>query len=161
MSSANQAQALLFSSLHESLETGGLGGVFAKAGVGKTAFLIHLAFYHIQRQQKVLHISLRDPQARVRTFYDELYTERLRTTSKEEHISKQDIAAHRLVYSSPGQSIDIKDVEQLLSSFENLIDFSPKVLIIDGLNTLSSTEWKDLAERKSLAIWIALLFSFF
>ncbi|MEC7986297.1 MAG: hypothetical protein VX278_14120 [Myxococcota bacterium] len=157
MPSPNQAQKRLFDSLHLNMETGGLGGVFAKAGVGKTALLIHLAFFHIQRQKKVLHISLRDPQARVRNFYDELYAERSRLSEESEFISKQEVATHRLVYSSPGQNIDIEDVEQLLTSFGELIDFTPKILIIDGFQgELSPDSWKELAKRKSLAIWISI-----
>jgi KaiC/GvpD/RAD55 family RecA-like ATPase len=50
----------IFSNLRGGLNAGQVGGVMARAGVGKSAFLIHIALNHLLRGANVLHISLTD-----------------------------------------------------------------------------------------------------
>jgi hypothetical protein len=55
------------------LESGQLGAVLARAGVGKTAFLVQLALNGLLRNQKVLHISINDPVNKVTLWYEEVF----------------------------------------------------------------------------------------
>ena len=57
------------------LEPGQLGGVLARAGVGKSTFLVHVALNSLVRGIDVLHVSLTDTQAHVRSYYDEILSE--------------------------------------------------------------------------------------
>jgi len=52
---------------------GGFGAVLARAGVGKTAFLVQLALNHLLRDINVLHISLDDPVNKVSLWYKEVF----------------------------------------------------------------------------------------
>ena len=45
------------------------------SGTGKSALLTHIGLYFILRGYKILHLSLRDPQVHIQSFYDEIFTE--------------------------------------------------------------------------------------
>ena len=49
------------------LDSGHFGGVMARAGVGKTAFIVQIALNGLLRNRNVLHISLADPVLFLRT----------------------------------------------------------------------------------------------
>ena len=54
------------------LPEGGFGAVLARAGVGKTAFLVQLALDSLLRGEPVLHISLDAPVQKVDLWYREV-----------------------------------------------------------------------------------------
>ena len=56
------------------LNKGQFGAVMARAGVGKTAFLVQLALNCMLREKKVLHISLEDPVKKVSLWYKEVFS---------------------------------------------------------------------------------------
>lgn len=60
---------VLEKSSRKSLGTGNLGVLIARAGVGKTACLIHIAFDRIFRQEKLVHISLEEGPEKVTSYY--------------------------------------------------------------------------------------------
>ena len=51
---------LLEMSSSKGLGKGKLGALMARAGVGKTACLIHMAFDKLFRKEKLVHVSLED-----------------------------------------------------------------------------------------------------
>ena len=55
------------------LSTGQFGAVLARAGVGKTAFLVQLSLNALLRGKNVLHISLSDPVKKVSLWYKEVF----------------------------------------------------------------------------------------
>ena len=52
-------------SIRGGLESGQVGVVLAPAGVGKSAFMVQVALHSLLKGSPVLHVSLRDNQARV------------------------------------------------------------------------------------------------
>ena len=63
----------LSASIRGGLAPGQLGVVMARRGVGKSAFLVHIALGHLVRSTEVLHVSLQDAADHVRSFYDEIF----------------------------------------------------------------------------------------
>ena len=57
----------------EILPKGGFGAILARAGVGKTSFLIQIALDYLLREINVLHISLNDPVDKVCLWYEEVF----------------------------------------------------------------------------------------
>jgi hypothetical protein len=55
------------------LNAGEFGAVLARAGVGKTAFLVQLSLNALLRGKNVLHISLEDPVNKVSLWYQEVF----------------------------------------------------------------------------------------
>ena len=70
----------LNASIRGGLAPGQLGIVMGRAGVGKSAFLVHIAIGHLIRGTEVLHVSLQDQAAHVRSFYQEILAEIVRTS---------------------------------------------------------------------------------
>ncbi|MBW1767548.1 MAG: hypothetical protein JRJ65_10920, partial [Deltaproteobacteria bacterium] len=52
---------------------GNLGVLMARAGVGKTACLIHIAFDKLFRKDKLVHISLEDVPEKITSYYDVIF----------------------------------------------------------------------------------------
>ena len=55
------------------LDAGEFGAVLARAGVGKTAFMVQLSLNALLRGKNVLHISLTDPVNKVSLWYKEVF----------------------------------------------------------------------------------------
>ena len=55
------------------LKAGGFGAILARAGVGKTAFLIQIALDYLLSKRNILYISLNDPVEKVCLWYEEVY----------------------------------------------------------------------------------------
>ena len=52
-----------------------MGVVMAKAGVGKTACLIHIAMHKLLQNEKLIHISLDTPPDKVTSYYRVIFSE--------------------------------------------------------------------------------------
>ena len=85
---------ILEKSSHQRLGPGNLGVLVARAGVGKTACLIHIAFDKIFRQEKLVHISLEEGPEKVASYYNVIYYDLLKAL----HINDD---YHHLIVSSP------------------------------------------------------------
>ena len=57
---------ILEKSIHGGLGAGNLGLVMARAGVGKTAFLVQVALDDLMRERSVLHVTLEQTVEHVR-----------------------------------------------------------------------------------------------
>ena len=66
---------VLEKSSKKGLGSGNLGVLIARAGVGKTACLIHIAFDKIFRQEKLVHISLEEGPEKVTSYYNVIYSD--------------------------------------------------------------------------------------
>ena len=55
------------------LGPGNLGVLMARAGVGKTACLIHIAFDRLFRNEKLVHVSLEDVPEKVTSYYNVIF----------------------------------------------------------------------------------------
>lgn len=70
---------ILEKSSHGGLGRGNLGVAMARAGVGKTAFLVHVALDDLMRDRKVLHVSLDSPVDHVKSWYDAVFQDLVKT----------------------------------------------------------------------------------
>ena len=141
------------------LEPGQLGGVLARAGVGKSTFLVHVALNSLVRGTDVLHVSLTDAQAHVRSYYDEIFAEITRSS----HISdpataRLAIERHRVVHSCLGRNFSPDDLARLLDLLGDVMSFSPVVVVVDGLEAsdLNATAWQGIAASRNLRLWLAV-----
>ncbi len=70
-----QPLRILESSTKGGLGAGKLGVVMARAGVGKTAFLVQIGLDDAMRERPVLHIALGQELEHVQSWYDALFDE--------------------------------------------------------------------------------------
>ena len=64
---------ILEKSSRKGLGPGNLGVLMARAGVGKTACLIHIAFDKLFRKEKLVHISLDDVPEKISSYYNVIF----------------------------------------------------------------------------------------
>lgn len=154
---------ILEKSSKKGLGRGNLGVLIARAGVGKTACLIHIALEKIFRHEKLVHISLDEGPEKVTSYYRVIYSDLLKTLHLESEPERQSsIDRNRMILAYLNQSFE---TERLRASLENLaanLDFKPDALIVDGLDFESVERsvfegFKDIAGEFETEIWFSAL----
>ena len=114
---------------------GRLAVVSARAGIGKTAFLVQVGLDALLQEQRVLHVSIGEEIDDVRGWYDSLFNDLVRRT----HLD--DVMASRLILERNRMIQTYADSQfsasKLHSVAEMLVDhagFKPAHILIDGLD---------------------------
>ena len=144
------------------LNTGQFGAVLARAGVGKTAFLVQLSLNALLRGKNVLHISLNDPVQKVSLWYKEVF----RNIATQYHINKTNklweaVLKHRFIMTFKVDGFSIPKLEERLTELTEQQIFSPRMVIIDGFPFDKSVRTslnglKTLTKNQGLHIWFAV-----
>lgn len=144
------------------LAEGEFGAVLARAGVGKTAFLVQLALNNLLRDKNVLHISLNDPIKKVNLCYEEAF----RNISAEYNVLKPEplwteIIAKRFIMTFKSESFTVPRLEERLTDLIEQNIFMPQVLLIDGLAFDENvreflSDLKSFVQRHAINVWFAI-----
>jgi len=144
------------------LPSGGCGAVIARAGVGKTAFLVQLALHALLSEKNVLHISLKDAVDKVTLWYLEVF----RLIADQYEIKQTDplwdsILPHRFIMTFKVEGFSAPKLEERLTDLTEQDIFQPDILIIDGLpfdTTVYRTisDMRNLTEKHSLRSWFTV-----
>lgn len=153
---------LLDRTIHGGLGPGNLGVVLARAGVGKTAFLVQLGLDDLLRERNVLHVSVDSTIERVRAWYDELFTDLVRYTGLvDSSAARLLVERHRMiqVYSDGFSAERLRSVATILREHAG---FVPGAILVDGLDwrTLKREEvaiLKQLAGEAGAELWSTVL----
>jgi len=153
---------LIHSESEEVLTCGGFGAVLARAGVGKTAFLVQVALNFLLKGKNVLHISLNDPIQKVNLWYQEVFGN-IANQYNVRQIQElwETLLPHRFIMTFKVESFSATKLEERLTDLTQQQIFTPQILIIDGLPFDSSVRaslmhLKSLAQKLSLNIWFAI-----
>ena len=141
------------------LDAGQVGGVLARAGVGKSAFLVQIAMTHALRGNPILHVSLTDGQARVRSFYDELLAEVSRSVSASDRSAAQvELERNRVIHSSTGRAFGPAELEGLVATLAEVMHFRPIAVVVDGtdVGALDVAAWRAVASKLGLRVWVSV-----
>ena len=141
---------------------GHLAVVMARAGVGKTAFLVGIGIDALLSGQKVLHISLERTIDKVRDWYDDLLMEMLRREKKLEHWAaiQLEIEKRRNIHTYVGSSFSADRLRSALELLREAADFIPDVIILDrmemeGFDPALIAAAKSLAAESNAELWMA------
>ncbi|MCP4668713.1 MAG: hypothetical protein GY849_20405 [Deltaproteobacteria bacterium] len=154
---------LVEKSSRKGLGPGNLGVLMARAGVGKTACLIHIAFDKLFRQEKLVHISLEEGPEKVTSYYNVIYNDVKKALDlPDESDHRLLIDKNRMILAYLNQSFQ---TDRLRANLENLSEnmaFKPDALIVDGLDFETAQRdlfegLKDLAEAFQVEIWFSAL----
>jgi hypothetical protein len=133
------------------LKGGEFGAVMARAGVGKTAFLVQLALNSMLREQNVLHISLNDPVKKVSLWYKEVFNRIATQYAIHQSVQLWDtILPHRFIMTFKVEGFSVPKLEERLTDLIEQDIFKPQAMIIDGLPFDDGVN-QDLAVLKNLA----------
>ncbi len=153
----------LFAASGESiLQPGAFGAVLARAGAGKTAFIVQIALDTMLHEKKVLHISLNDPVGKVSLWYQEVFGR----MAQQYRIPKFDeiwdeIVRLRFIMTFQVEGFTVPKLEERLTDLTAQNIFLPDLIIIDGLPFDSGTQGelqdlKTLASRQNLPVWFTV-----
>jgi hypothetical protein len=154
---------MLEGSTQTGLGRGNLGALIARAGVGKTACLIHIAFDKIFRQGRIVHVSLQDGPDKISSYYNVILAELVKALRlKDEREIRSLTEKNRMILAYLNQSFDLRRLRENLKNLSEKTGFRADALIVDGLDfskagTDTFEAFKALAEEHEAEIWFSAL----
>ena len=154
---------ILESSSHQRLGPGHLGVLIARAGVGKTSCLIHIAFDKIFRQEKLVHVSLEESPEKILSYYNVMYADLMRVlNATDDHEFGNRMDRDRIILAYLKKSFDTERLEASLGNLKNELDFVPGTLVVDGLDFENADrklfeDFKKIAVQFDVEIWFSAL----
>jgi len=116
------------------LSGGELGVVMARAGVGKTAFLVQVGLDDAMREQSVLHVALGQDLEHVQSWYDALFDDMAQVTSLADREQVRALVKkNRVIQASADATFSHEHLDEIVDLY-GLADFTPAVILIDGLD---------------------------
>jgi hypothetical protein len=152
---------VLEKSSQRGLGRGNLGVLMARAGVGKTACLIHIAFDKLFRKEKLVHVSLEDVPEKITSYYNVIYYDLVKALNiDDEHEVRMLFERNRMILAYLQQSFEIKRLTANLKNLVEKIDFVPDTLIVDGLDFEKAGRdvfegFKEIADQFKVEIWFS------
>ena len=109
------------------------GVVMARAGVGKTAFLVQVGLDDLMRERDVLHIGIGKNLEHTQSWYDALFDDLARDTQLEDREQvKASIAKRRVIQAFSERDFSIQKVEKAISLYNQHLNMTPAVVLVDG-----------------------------
>ena len=146
----------------EILNAGEFGAVLARAGVGKTAFLVQLSLNALLRGKNVLHISLEDPVNKVSLWYQEVFN-LVAGQYRVDQINQlwESLLPHRFIMTFRVEGFSVPKLKERLSDLTEQNIFSPQMMIVDGFPIDNSayqslTEFKNLIKNHQMPAWFTV-----
>ncbi len=124
------------SCLGQPLRPGEMGVLLARAGVGKTACLTHIALEALAQGEKVLHTCIDELPDKIKIWYEELYRN-FKTAIIDEALLKsikENMVASRFIMSYMHHTFTPAKLEENIRSLRDQVQFVPTVVILDGLD---------------------------
>ena len=144
------------------LHKGGFGALMARAGVGKTAFIVQLALDKLLRNKNVLHISLTEPVEKVCLWYEEVFRNiALQYGINRLEVLWETILPNRFIMTFKVDGFTVPKLEERLSDLTEQGIFFPQMILIDGFPFLDSDrkvfeDLKKLAQDHGVAVWFTV-----
>lgn len=152
---------LLTAALEGDLGAGQVGVVVSRAGVGKSALLVHLALDALLQDQGVMHVALRDSVDHVRSYYDEIFSGLAKAGRVRDKAGTMVAAErHRMIHSYASREFSVQHLSENLKMLRDVAEFRPKLLVIDGLEpdaAVSTVQGiKALAAKLKVPVWMTI-----
>lgn len=144
------------------LEPGEIGAVIGRAGIGKTAVLIHLALGKLLRDLPVLHISLKDPVKKVCLQYEQIFAGiRTQSGGPDARRAWESLLPKRFIMTLRVEGFGIPAVQERLEDLMAQDIFKPDWVVLDGLEgsmdvNADLTALKNFAVETGLRVWTTL-----
>lgn len=152
---------ILDHSSRKSLGRGRLGVLTARAGVGKTACLIHIAFDRLFKRKKLAHVSLVDVPEKVTSYYNVIFYDLIKALEIEHDSELRALMEqNRMILAYVNRSFRVDRLRENLENLGEHAGFKPDTLIVDGLDFSRSGRevleaFKDLAVETDSEVWFS------
>jgi hypothetical protein len=141
---------------------GQMGAICARAGIGKTSFLVQVGLFAMARGQKVLHISLDEPVNKINLWYREVFN----LMAPKNNINRVNqawdtILPNRLIMTLKLDGFSVPRLEERLADMIEQNIFKPETLVIDSFpfdscNRALLKDLKILAEKMGMNVWFSV-----
>lgn len=154
---------LIQGSTGKGLGSGNLGALIARAGVGKTACLVHIAFDRIFQKGRIVHISLQDGPDKVSSYYNVILAELAKALRLgDERETRALMEKNRMILAYLNQSFDLRRLRENLKNLSEKTGFRADTFIVDGLDFPKAgadtfEAFKALAGEYEAEIWFSAL----
>ncbi|MDL1959126.1 MAG: cytoplasmic protein [Deltaproteobacteria bacterium] len=145
------------------LKEGQFGAILARAGEGKTSFLMHLALDNLLSGKNVLHICLGQPIKKVCLWYEEV----LHRISDQYELNNTNvmwemILPHRFIMTFNIEDFSVKRLEERLNDLTEQGVFFPQIVLLDGLpfNKIvqeSLSKLKAMSKEHGFPAWFTVM----
>ena len=163
MTTKSSLLKILEKSSRKGLGRGNLGVLVARAGVGKTACLVHIAMDKLLRNEKLVHASLQDSPEKVTSYYNVIFSELVKALNlSTPSDTKTQIDKNRMILAYLNQSFDLRRLRENLKNLSEKVGFAPDTIIVDGLDfPRAGAEMfeglKKLAQDFQVEMWFSAL----
>ncbi len=148
-------------SIHGGLGPGNLGVVCGAAGLGKSAFLVDVSLDELLRGRQVLHVALDQPPDRVRTYYDEIFRQLVRSEGVEAAADlwlQMERGLHIQAYVEG--TFGVPALERTVALLESRIGLQPDLIVVDGYDWEAGDrekigELKGIARAQGAKLWMS------
>lgn len=144
------------------LPEGGFGALMARAGVGKTAFLVQIAIDKLLRDKNVLHISIDEPVEKVCLWYEQVF----RSIANINRIKQLDpfwdvILPRRFIMTFKVDGFSVPKLEERITDLSEQGIFFPQMILIDGLpfeerGRKTFVDLKAVARNLGVGVWFTV-----
>jgi len=154
---------ILESSVYKELGKGNLGVLMARAGAGKTSCLIHIAFDKLFREEKLVHVSLKDAPEKVASYYNAILHDLVKVLDMEnEYEVRALMDKNRIIFAYLKESFDLSRFRKSLANLVSEVNFMPNTLIVDGVDFAEAGRdmfegFKKIAKEFDLEVWFSAL----
>jgi len=140
---------------------GQVGVVLAQAGVGKTAFLVHVGLDQALAGNHVLHVAVGSRVDQVQSWYDALWRDRFPEASE---VERSEVHRRCIIQClAPGVPLTPQRLEEWVQLYQDHSHLHPRVMLIDGFDwdgpiverAAQLGAFASLARSRSAAIWLS------
>lgn len=156
-----QTLAMIQEALGNPLAPGELGILLARAGVGKTACLTHIALEQLLRDTPVLHVSIDEVPEKIKVWYHELLKNVVASQPNTDLAAlQQHIEPMRFILAYLHHTFSPDKLEQSYQNLQDETHFKAGLVIVDGLDfdqvsreTLEALQ--QFARQHGVALWMS------
>jgi len=154
---------ILERSNYKELGKGNLGVLIARAGAGKTSCLINIALDKLFREEKLVHVSLKDAPEKVTSYYNVIFYDLVKVLNIEnKHDVRTLLEKNRIILAYLKESFDLTRLRKNLKNLVSEIDFMPDTLIVDGIDFAETGReifegFKEIAKEFDIEVWFSAL----
>jgi hypothetical protein len=144
--------------LERPLSAGEVGVIMARAGVGKTAFLVQVGLTEALAGREIIHIALGQNLGQVQAGYEALFTESIPSVQRKAW--RRDLTQRRAIQAFSERRLSAGMFENAIKTFSHHLNINPALILIDGLDwnaadPLLFSSLRAEARRVGACLWIS------
>lgn len=155
---------ILQGSSGNNLGPGATGVVLSRAGGGKSACLVHIAFDKLLGGERVLHVSIDETPEKVTDYYEVRFYNIAKALKLPDDFDIQGLlASNRMILAYMNDTFNVQRLRDNLENLSGNMDFRPDTIVIDGLHVNNSEREligniRTLARDMGMEIWMSALY---